>query len=67
MLVYISISNVLFELNKYDDANKYMKWADTIQEEISSLQIPDAMHFEEERMRRNLNTLEDALKEEDSQ
>lgn len=58
MLVYISISNVLFELNKYDDANKYMKWADTIQEEISSLQIPDAMHFEEERMRRNLNTLE---------
>lgn len=39
MLVYISISNVLFELNKYDDANKYMKWADTIQEEISSLQI----------------------------
>lgn len=24
MLVYISISNVLFELNKYDDANKYM-------------------------------------------
>ena len=67
MLVYISISNVLFELNKYDDANKYMKWADTIQEEISSLQIPDAMHFEEERMRRNLNTLEVALKEEDSQ
>ena len=67
MLVYIRISNVLFELNKYDDANKYMKWADTIQEEISSLQIPDAMHFEEERMRRNLNTLEDALKEEDSQ
>lgn len=67
MLVYISISNVLFELNKYDDANKYMKLADTIQEEISSLQIPDAMHFEEERMRRNLNTLEDALKEEDSQ
>lgn len=67
MLVYISISNVLFELNKYDDANKYMKWADTIQEEISSLQIPDAMHFEEERMRRNLNALEDALKEEDSQ
>ena len=41
----------------YGDANKYMKWADTIQEEISSLQIPDAMHFEEERMRRNLNTL----------
>lgn len=67
MLVYISISNVLFELNKYDDANKYMKLADTIQEEISSLQIPDAMHFEEERMRRNLNTLEYALKEEDSQ
>lgn len=67
MLVYFSISNVLFELNKYDDANKYMKLADTIQEEISSLQIPDAMHFEEERMRRNLNTLEDALKEEDSQ
>ena len=67
MLVYISISNVLLELNKYDDANKYMKLADTIQEEISSLQIPDAMHFEEERMRRNLNTLEDALKEEDSQ
>ena len=67
MLVYSSISNVLFELNKYVDANKYMKWADTIQEEISSLQIPDAMHFEEERMRRNLNTLEDALKEEDSQ
>lgn len=67
MLVYISISNVLFELNKYDDANQYMKWAVTIQEEISSLQIPDTIHFEEERMRHNLNTLEDAFKEEDSQ
>lgn len=66
MLVYISISNVLFELNKYDDANQYMKWAVTIQEEISSLQIPDTIHFEEERMHRNLNTLEDAFKEEDS-
>ena len=66
MLVYISISNVLFELNKYDDANQYMKLAVTIQEEISSVQSPDMAHFEEERMRRNLNTLEDALKE-DSQ
>ena len=67
MLVYISLSNVLFELNKHDDANQCMKLAMTIQEELSSLQIPDTMYLEEERMRHNLNTLEASLKEEDFQ